>query len=290
MCKMKTTNLILIITVLTVLIGWSNTSSGQTFCNPNGNVIIYSNYNGGVLRINIDQNIPNINIGIVSYDDDSVIISGAYAANVTKVIYAGHSNSSYKQCDPEIKVKGIYGVSPSIVSFYYSPTATLNNINGHPIIICNYGCINDVRQGGCNTPDQIVDYFNTAFGTGNSSVYFHRTQYGCWTTTDPLKIYKISEGGNCCILSSRISTSLENMSIEENTLILPNPSDGHVRLTGNLQYQYLNVYNTTGTILFSKKRSEKDSSEIDISTLPQGVYFMELVDDSNSYNIKIVIQ
>jgi len=37
-------------------------------CNPSGNLIIYSNYDGGILTINVDQNIPNLIIGISTYE------------------------------------------------------------------------------------------------------------------------------------------------------------------------------------------------------------------------------
>ncbi|MEY3153196.1 MAG: hypothetical protein RLZZ333_1793, partial [Bacteroidota bacterium] len=34
------------------------------FCNPNGNLFVFSNYDGGILTINVDQNIPNLKIGM----------------------------------------------------------------------------------------------------------------------------------------------------------------------------------------------------------------------------------
>lgn len=47
---------------------FSGTLYAQVICNPNGNLILYTNYDGGPLNIVIDQNIPNIRIGIVSYE------------------------------------------------------------------------------------------------------------------------------------------------------------------------------------------------------------------------------
>jgi hypothetical protein len=51
--------------------------SQTSFCDSTGNVAIYSNYDGGILRINVDTNIANLKIGIVGYENDSIIISGA---------------------------------------------------------------------------------------------------------------------------------------------------------------------------------------------------------------------
>ena len=51
--------------------------SGAQVCNPNGNIVIFSNYDGGYLNINVDVNIPNLKIGIVSYEAVEVTFSGA---------------------------------------------------------------------------------------------------------------------------------------------------------------------------------------------------------------------
>jgi hypothetical protein len=42
--------------------------AGAQVCNPNGNIIIFSNYDGGFLNINVDVDIPNLKIGVVSYE------------------------------------------------------------------------------------------------------------------------------------------------------------------------------------------------------------------------------
>ena len=47
-------------------------------CNTNGNVVIFSNYDGGTLNINVDVNIPNLKIGIVSYEAVEINLSGTY--------------------------------------------------------------------------------------------------------------------------------------------------------------------------------------------------------------------
>ena len=65
--------------------------AAQTICNPLGNVAIYSNYDGGDLNIVVDQNVPDLHIGIVSYEFSRITISGAFAANVVAVWYAGYN-------------------------------------------------------------------------------------------------------------------------------------------------------------------------------------------------------
>jgi hypothetical protein len=81
--------------------------NGQTTCNTEGNVVVFSNYDGGILNINVDQNIPNLKIGICSYEAVDIRITGTYASNVTAVIYAGF-NDSNEICFPLVLVCNEY--------------------------------------------------------------------------------------------------------------------------------------------------------------------------------------
>jgi len=166
-------------------------------CNPAGNVIIYSNYDGSGntagtrLNINVDANIPNLKIGICSYERVTVNISGAFVGNVTGVIYAG-MDSRNNHCGSAAATV-ITGVPIGIISYYIAPAATLPDPNGNPSIICGTTCTSG-PTGGCNTSGQLVHYFVTTFGAG-SVFRFHETQYGCWAGTTK----NVSSGGNCCI-------------------------------------------------------------------------------------------
>lgn len=166
-------------------------SSAQV-CNPAGNVIIYSNYDGGEININVDQNIPNLKIGIVAYEAARINITGAFVGNVTQVIFAGYPSTNSTHCSTTIPATSVNGVSAGIVSILSYPAATLSNPNGYNSIICAYSCDNTTSQGGCNTVDQIEHYFITQF---SGTLFSHHTQYGCWLSTDT---YLVSAGGNCC--------------------------------------------------------------------------------------------
>jgi len=49
-------------------------SAYAKICNPNGNLVIFSNYEGGTLTINCDENFPNLKIGIVTYNSPVEIL------------------------------------------------------------------------------------------------------------------------------------------------------------------------------------------------------------------------
>ena len=71
----------------------------QTVCDPSGNLVVFTNYDGGEMTINVDVNIPNLKIGICSYEAVRVNIVGTFSANVTQVIYAGYNNSPNTNCN-----------------------------------------------------------------------------------------------------------------------------------------------------------------------------------------------
>jgi hypothetical protein len=161
----------------------------QGICNPAGNVIIYSNYDGGNMTINIDENIPDLRIGICSYEAINVTFTGTYVDNVTMVQYAGYNSGG---------TTAITGVDAGIIEILMYPPVTLFDVDGYPYMICAYECDTAYVPGGCNTVDQAVDYFLTEFGGSMRYSYF---QYGVFTGT-----YAISDGGNCCVGASCTTT------------------------------------------------------------------------------------
>ena len=58
-------------------------SSAQLTCDSIGDLVIYSNYDGGILTINIDQNIPNLKVGICTYEPVQVTFTGAFVGNIS---------------------------------------------------------------------------------------------------------------------------------------------------------------------------------------------------------------
>lgn len=177
----------------------------QNFCDVNGNVVIYSNYDGRILNINADLNIPNLKICVCTYEPVQVIITGPYVSNITQVIYAGfNSNQGNNHCGLGNFTTSVTGVSPGIVTINapntppevgYIPTHGNGTGSIYGGVVGAHGsCDTMTFAGGANTPDEIVYYFLSVTG---GTLLFHHTQYGCWT--DP---FNLSDGGNCCIMPS----------------------------------------------------------------------------------------
>lgn len=164
----------------------------NSYCDSTGNVVIFSNYDGGILNINVDVDIPNLKIGITTYEAAQINISGTYASNVTEVVYAGYIGTN-DNCGLGVTSVSINGAGTATTNILQYPAATISNPNGYNYIICAYSCDINTNQGGCNTVDQISGFFLNHFG---GSLLMHQTNYNCW---QPAVTRNISSGGNCCI-------------------------------------------------------------------------------------------
>lgn len=194
------------ILILNLLI--SSTLFGQTSftpnCDPNGNWILFANYDGGNLNIVVDQNIPNLKIGICTYEPVNVTFSGPFVNTVTEVLYAGfNSAQNNNNCGFPISTSSFNGINPAILTVNVAPPVTIisppnpnyfNIPNGwNNGIICLYSCNVDANQGGCNTVDQVLAYFQSQFGGVLRGL---NVQYNCWDSNTPLTVS--AQAGNCC--------------------------------------------------------------------------------------------
>ncbi len=173
-------------------------------CNGNGNLVIYSNYDGGILNINCDLDIPDLHIGICTYEPVEINISGPFVDNVTAVMYAGFdSNAGNNHCGYGVFPTSISGVDPAITEILTAPPLGYESQHGNGQSGGPYGfggimvgvsgqCDTLYPAGGGNTPDEVVYFFVTNLG---DDLLFHHTQYGCWLG----EVYDLSDGGNCCI-------------------------------------------------------------------------------------------
>ena len=249
--------------------------SAQTIiCNSNGNSMIFTNYDGGYLNINVDVNIPNLKIGVVSYEGTIITLSGTYVNNVTAVSYAGY-NSNNNHCGSSINTSIVGAPVTATTSIVLNPPVTLANSHGSSEIICGYSCSTTTSQGGCNTVDQIEAYFLNYF-SGNL-IYAHKVQYGCWLGTQ-----NVSAGGTCCGLTTNLSDLLNNTDFT----IYPNPAFSNLSIQTDEKIKSVRCQNYIGQSI--ELKSENNS--IDISSLSEGLYFLNFTTQSGKMITKKFIK
>lgn len=270
----KTTTMQKIYSLLIALL-FSSLTFGQ-ICSPVSNLILFSNYDGGTLNINLNAPMgPGIKIGVCTYEGVNIVVGGTGASSVTAVAYAGY-NGTGTTCSGSVINTNITGTPVGCVNtITLYPPATLTNSNGNPNLVCAYSCDNTTYQGGCNTVDQVEAYFLNYFP--GSSIYMHKVQYGCWTGTQ-----NVASGGNCCASPTGITT----INIDP-FIVYPNPAENVLNITAlngftNSSFQ---LYGVDGKLVKSKTTL---SETIDISSLEAGIYFIEVSDGTSVFRKRFV--
>ncbi|MBI1193705.1 MAG: T9SS type A sorting domain-containing protein [Bacteroidetes bacterium] len=174
--------------LLLIALGSTTLLTAQSFCNPSGNLIILTNYDGGPVQINVDEDIPNLKIGLSSYEPMVVTITGPFAANVTEIWYAGYNSGDNNNHCAVIPTTSISASAGTVTTIETYPPVTLIDPAGENNMIYSYQCT-ETPSGG-NSPDQVINYFSTVMG---GVLYWHLTQYDCFGTVN------VSGGGNCCL-------------------------------------------------------------------------------------------
>ena len=248
---------------------FSSFAFAQTICNPTGNLIIFSNYDGGTLNINLDAPMSNIKIGVLTYEGVNINITGIGASAVTAVAYVGF-NANNAHCGSIINtnITGTPGTSVNTITF--APPSSFPNPNGSTSMVCAYSCSTTTNQGGCNTVDQVEDYFMDLFP--GSTIFMHKVQYGCWTGTQ-----NVSNGGTCCALPTGI-TAYED---EKIVSVFPNPASDNLTLSfvTPVNKATVKVLNVAGQVVKEINAVSGNNVTIDVATFPAGVYFVETTNE-----------
>ncbi|MFN5370516.1 MAG: hypothetical protein ACK5B6_03550, partial [Bacteroidia bacterium] len=171
--------------------GSGSGSGGPVTCNPNGNWLLFTNYDGGNLEIIVDEDIPNLYIAVCSYEDCAVTLSGPFAQNVVQLRYAGYQGNNL-HCNNQITTTTLSAPPGVVTDVTFAPASVLPDPDGNGSIICAYSC-GDGNQGGCNTIEQVVAYFQAQFGGNLRGL---EVQYCCWSEETPYRVSHVS--GNCC--------------------------------------------------------------------------------------------
>jgi hypothetical protein len=164
-----------------VSLSTSNTFSvtATTGATP-GNIFLFSNYDGGTYTLVVDQNLPNIQIGIVSYAPSHVTLTGPYVGNVSVVRVSGYSTESTVQ-----------GIDASKVQLTPYEPVTLRQPYTNTRIVCGVGArVREWPGGGCNSTRQIEAYFLSNFG--EVPVLWHMAKYEPFSGSIPLSTARLN--------------------------------------------------------------------------------------------------
>lgn len=88
-----------------------------------------------------------------------------------------------------------------------------------------------------------------------------------------------------------IITGLEELANTKQLLLYPNPTPANIQLNLNENTASLvNIYNAMGKLVYSKNFNNTSLANIDLSALPRGTFFVELIENKKRRLQKLLIQ
>ena len=72
--------------------------------------------------------------------------------------------------------------------------------------------------------------------------------------------------------------------LKNTPVVFPNPTRSMLNITGEAQIYNVAIYNISGQILIDKQKV----SQVDVSSLPSGVYFIKVNQGSDQYTLKFL--
>jgi len=85
-------------------------------------------------------------------------------------------------------------------------------------------------------------------------------------------------------------TSINELPLESNFIIYPNPSDGEFNTKCNGNINSIEIYNYLGEKVYGNILKQQASTKIDLSGFPKGIYFVKIEVGQNILTEKIIIQ
>lgn len=124
----------------------------------------------------------------------------------------------------------------------------------------------------------------TYSGPGIIGTSFHPGLAG--EGTHPI-VYSVLNSNGCYSTDTSFITVIDNVGIselEKDIQVFPNPTSSLIWLKVNQPYEY-KVLSNDGKLLFKGSLSEK--LELDLSQLSNGIYFIQLINESKKYDFKV---
>jgi hypothetical protein len=110
--------------------------------------------------------------------------------------------------------------------------------------------------------------------------YFYGTLSEVWYWNREITPYDVNM--ICDYLTKNTETNITDSSIK----IYPNPSNGNIELKTSKVIESIKIYNELGLLILI----EKEKSDINISDYPNGIYYLHITTDNNSFTKKVVKQ
>lgn len=237
---------------------------------------------------------PSYNVFLAGWDNSSTLPSPA-----TSCACIHHPGGDKKKCSipATLTYGGQFGLGKYwAVNWNYNTGTTEGGSSGSPLFNQNKLIVGQLYAGssccvanddgeGCTGPNGYDFYgkFSNSWTNNNNSSNAKKLKP--WL--DP------TNSGATTLQGEYLNTvGVQNYVEVVNALsIFPNPTNGEITLNGNFDGSNgtCNIYNTIGSLVYSQRIELQPEFTMNLNSLESGIYFIEILDNSNKHRAKLVI-
>lgn len=262
-------------------------TSAQAMANPYAANVTLGGYSGTTLPSTDFLNVPFLGNIITDTHYDNPDRRGRHATFIARFKAASGTNVFGIACNEYVAVcigndgkARVFGDYPNYQEFAYFIQPNCNI--GNSIENCQFGQPLTWNQGG-----QALKVYKVP-GTMNGTNYFEVNNWESGTYSGgSWEDWGILNGVlNVTVSGIPINCILNNSDFEnEDFILLPNPVENTLNIDGLSNYIY-QIYDAQGRFIFNSQL--KDSNQIDVSTLLEGIYFIKFFDGKAIINKKFI--
>ena len=213
------------------------------------------------INFTVDQTIYDAKLYLITSNHGANSGGEEYVRRVHNVEFDNTQVLTYtpggKSCEPyrqyNTQGNGIYGSSPQSTSWWTS---------------WNNWCPGDV------IPIREIDLGTLASGSHSFKISVPAAQFASQQGNFPLSLYLQGNESNLGILESK-----------ENTRVYPNPAENLIKIDSDSKIEMVTLHNAEG-----KEILKSENTQIDISTLQNGIYFVEIQLENGLTSVEKIVK
>ena len=294
----------------TVNVNCNGLNNGEVVINITGGLTPYSYSDDGGNTYQNSNVFDNLSIGTYTYliTDFNGCLSSAFAEIIQPISITSFTESDsvscYGNCDGAVYAFASGGNAPysydwggnssNLCSGNYNVTITDANgclatntaIVYEPFPLAINIWINGNTIEATSGFDSYQWYYaNGTLIPGETSEIYEPSSVG--------EYYVVVTDGDCEEVSYAINYNISGIdNLDNNISIYPNPTKGILTIEGGSNIQNIIILNTLGNQLLSVENNSNDysKSEIDLTTFAKGIYFIQVEQNNQIMNYRIVLQ
>ena len=240
----------------------------------------------------------------VSYANDPAYGYYKVTSSVYEIVGMSSSVNSWIYSDPEVIFTYPFSYGSNLVDSLHATSFYLGinhfRIGTRTTVADGYGTL-ILPSGRYNNLLRIKVIQNYSDSSSTNVVHVYEVSYSWYDGVNKTPVLTIStlsntvSGSTTSVKMVNVSSAADgiadNKTLQESLVLYPNPANNQVSITlpgtWATSENIISVYNTRGLLIVLKHALDK-SIELDISTLPSGIYIINITGNANNLVSKLI--